>query len=129
MDFIITCDANRESGIGEIVDEISGPTQDRFKKPDYGRGTPRLGVVLMCRDPALNFKRRVRFAKKRRTLLMDVMLSLSEMVYRSHQERRSVVTSKLEKEIPEVLRKYGFPQFDLLRFESDLHEWFAVNAT
>ena len=128
MHFRITCGANKESGVGEVVDELSGPTRKHFVPRDYGSGLPRLGVVLMCRDPALNFKRRVRFSKKDQTLYMDVMLHLPEMIPLPHEERRGIIIDRLEQEIPENLNKYDFDNFDRSRFNSDLHEWFTTHA-
>ena len=128
MRFVITSDANHESGVGEVVDELSGPTRQHFLPRDYGSGLPQLGVVLMCRDPHLNFKRRVRFSKKDQTLYMDVMLHLPDMIPLTHDERRSVIVQRLEQEIPDVLTKYEFPDFDQTRFESDLREWFTTVA-
>src|SRR5688572_19040015 len=128
MHFRITSDANQESGVGEVADELSGPTRQHFVPRDYGNGLPRLCVVLMCRDPHLDFKRRVRFSKNDETLYMDVMLHLSDMIPLTHDERRSVIVQRLEQEIPEVLTKYAFRDFDQSRFESDLHEWFTIHA-
>jgi hypothetical protein len=125
MHFQITSDANQESGVGEVVGELSGPTHKHFVPRDYGSGLPRIGIVLMCRDPALNFKRRVRFAKKDQTLFMDVMLHLPDMIPLRHDERRRVVIQRLVREIPEVLAKYEFRDFDQTRFESDLRAWFS----
>jgi hypothetical protein len=125
MHFGITCDANQESGVGEVVGELSGQTRKHFVPRDYGSGLLSLGVVLMCRDPALNFKPRIRFSKKDQTLYMDVMLHLPEMIPLSHQERRGVVIQKLKQEIPEILNKYDVDNCDRVRFESDLHAWFT----
>jgi hypothetical protein len=88
MHFRITSDVNKESGVGEVVRELSGPTRKHFVSRDYGSGLPFMGVVLMCRDPALDFKRRIRFAKKDRTLYMDVMLHLPDMISLPHEGRR-----------------------------------------
>ena len=82
----------------------------------------------MCRDPALNFKRRVRFCKKDQTLYLDVMLHLPELIPLLHEERRSIIMERLEREIPEILSKYNFNNFERPRFESDLHEWFTTRA-
>jgi len=76
--------------VGAVVDELCGPTLQHFRPRDYGSGLPQLGVVLMCRDPHFNFKRRVRFSKKDQTLYMDVMLHLPDMIPLSHDERRRV---------------------------------------
>lgn len=124
MHFRITCDANQVSGVGEVVGELSGPTYKHFMTRDYGSGLPSLGVVLMCRDPALNFKRRIRFSKKEQTLYMDVVLHLPAMSRLPHYQKRHVIIQRLEREIREILSKYNVDNFDRVRFESDLHEWF-----
>jgi hypothetical protein len=128
MHFRITADSNQESGVGDVVTDISGPTRQHFVPRDYGSGLPRIGVVLMCRDPHLDFKRRVRFSKKDQTLYMDVMLHLPDMIPLTHGERRRAIMQRLEQEIPEVLTKYAFRDFDQPRFESDLHDWFTSVA-
>ena len=125
MHFRITADTNKESGVGEVVYELSGPTRQHFISQDYGSGLPCLCVVLMCRDPELAFKRRVRFSEKEQTLYMDVMLHLPDLIPLAHAERRRAIVQRLEQEIPEVLTKYEFRDFDQPRFESDLHDWFT----
>jgi hypothetical protein len=129
MHFRITSDANQESGVGEVVDELSGPTRKHFVPHDYGSGLSRLCTVLMCRDPELNFKRRIQFSKKDQTLYIDVMLHLPEIIPLTHAEKRRVIMNKLEKEISEILKKYDFNNFDRSRFESDLHTWFTTYTT
>jgi hypothetical protein len=126
MRFMITSDANQESGVGEVVYDVCGPTHQHFLPRDYGSGLPQLGVVLMCRDPLFNFKRRVRFSKKDQALYMDVMLHLPDMIPLTHDERRRVIVQRLLFEIPEVLTKYAFRDFDQPRFESDLRAWFST---
>jgi hypothetical protein len=128
MHFRITADTNQESGVGDVVTELSGPTRQHFVPRDYGSGLRRLCVVLMCRDPRLDFKRRVRFSKKDQTLYVDVMLHLPDMVPLTHGERRRAVMQRLEQEIPEVLTKYEFQDFDQPKFESDLRDWFISVA-
>jgi hypothetical protein len=129
MHFRITADTNQESGVGEVVDGLSGPTRQHFVPRDYGSGLPRLCVVLMCRDPHLDFKRRVRFSKKDQTLYMDVMLHLPDMIPLTHGERRRVVMQRLEQEVSEALTKYEFKNFDRPRFENDLRDWLISVAT
>ncbi|PYJ51171.1 MAG: hypothetical protein DME83_07865 [Verrucomicrobia bacterium] len=128
MHFRVTADTNQESGVGAVVDELSGPTRKHFVPRDYGSGLPRLCVVLICRDPHLDFEKRVRFSKKDQTLYMDVILHLPEMIPLTHDERRRVILQRLELEIPEVLTKYEFRDFDRARFESDMHDWFTSVA-
>src|SRR5689334_2516327 len=105
----ITCDANAESGVGIVVNEISGPTRKHFAAKNYGIGVHGIGVVLMCRDPELNFKRRLRFSKKDKMLYMDIMLDLNQMRQAEHGVRKRIVVERLADEVPAVLHKYSIP--------------------
>lgn len=130
MHFRITSDANESSGVGEVVGDISGPTRWHFEPKDYGPGVSGIGVVLMCRDPYLKFKRRIRFVKKDKktpyfdkTLYMDIMLDFPQMLELSHEQRKAVIIERLCNEIPTILRKYAFKEFDEPRFVDDLKNW------
>ena len=123
MHFRITSDANTESGLGEIVDELSGPARQFFAEKDYGAGLLGIVVVLMCRDPELNFERRLRFARKETKLFMDVMLDLDQMRHASPARRKAIVADRLVREIPEVVSKYPIGVFDETHFVGDLKKW------
>ena|SRR6266498_5867797 len=116
----ITADANKESGVADVIFDISGPTRKYFATRDYGPGLHGLGVILMCRDSVLNFKRRLRLSRKDRTLYMDVMLDLERMRRSEHQSRKLVILELLAEEIPAILRKYSIADFDEVRFVEDL---------
>src|SRR5205807_1477689 len=90
----ITGDVNAESGAAETVYEISGPTEDYFAPRDYGTGLHGVVVVLMCRNPALNFKRRIRFVRKDKELYMDVMLDLKQMSQATRGLRRRIIAER-----------------------------------
>jgi hypothetical protein len=124
----ITCDTNTESGVGKVVDEISGPTENHFVAKNYGLGLHGIGVVLMCRDPELNFKRRLRFSKKDKMLYMDIMLDLGQMRQAEHGVRKKIVVERLGEEIPTVLSKYSIGDFDEARFVKDLKGWLTEIA-
>jgi hypothetical protein len=119
----ITGDVNQESGVAEVIYEISGPTENYFAAKDYGAGLRGVGVVLVCRDPELNFKRRVQFSKKNKTLYMDIMLNLEEMSQSKHERRKQIILERLAEEIPAVLSKYSIRDFDKAQFVKDLKSW------
>lgn len=123
MHLRITGDANADSGILPIVLEISGSTRKHFLAQEYGAGLNRIGVILMCRNPNLNFKRRIQFAKKEKTLFMDVMLDLNKMRLLEHRARKKIILERLTEEIPAILRKYSFSDFEESRFVEDLKSW------
>ncbi len=125
MHLRITCDVNEESGVGEVVGEISGPTRRHFVPKDYGIGLAGVAVVLMCRDPERNFQRRLRIARKEKTVFMDVMLDLAQMREADHSGRKQIIRERLTEEIPAVVRKYSIGDFDDARFAEDLKAWLA----
>ena len=120
MNLRITCDANSESGVGIIIDEISGPTRKHFLPKAYGDGLKGIVIVLMCRNPDLNFKQRIRFSKKDKTLYMDVMLDLKQMIRAAHQDRKRTIINRLTDEVPIIIHKYSFPDFDEKHFVEEL---------
>jgi hypothetical protein len=90
-----------------------------FAERDYGPGLTSLVVILMCRDPELEFKRRVRLDRKTRTLYSDIMLALPAMRSIGHAGRRSVIAQRLVAEISPTIAEYRLPDFDLPRFNYD----------
>jgi hypothetical protein len=127
MRLMVVCDANEESGVGQVVYDICGPTLQHFHPKNYGDGLSGLGVVLMCRDPELNFKRRIRFSRKEKTIDMDVMLDLTQMRQADHDVRKRIICERLIEEIPAVVRKYSITDFDDVLFEQDLKAWLTGN--
>jgi hypothetical protein len=123
MHIRITSDSNEESGVGLVVDQVSGPARRYFSEKQYGDGLYGIVAVLICRDPDLRFKPRLRFSKRDNILYMDVMLDLARMVQASLQDRKQIVLDRLGDEIPATLRKYSFLDFDDTRFVEDLRNW------
>ena len=123
MHLRITSDANVESGVGQVIDEISGPTRKHFESKDYGETLLGIVIVLMCRNPELNFVRRLRFARKEKTIFLDAMLDLEQMRHADHQHRKRIVVGQLMMEVPLVLRKYSVAGFDEVRFLEDMNNW------
>lgn len=128
MQVRITSDANMDSGVGEIVDKISGPTEHYFLSKEYGTGLFGISVVLMCRDPHLNLRRRLRFAKKEKKLFMDVMFDFEEMRHTSCERRLDIVVKQLVLEIPVNIHRYSIRDFHLERFTDELKRWFETFA-
>jgi len=125
MDLFITSDANAESGLGEVVYRISGPTRKHFAAKDYGASLHGVGVVLMCRNPALKFKQRIKFVKKEKTLYLDIMLDLDQMRVATPEERQQIVIQRILKEVPEIIARKAIPDFNQEEFACDLQAWFA----
>jgi len=123
MDFGISSDAWWESRVGETLDAL--PDFGHFAERDYGESVVSIFVVFMCLRKDLNLKRRVRFAKAEKTLYMDIMLDLDEMMAATPKIRQKILVERLLKEVPETLAKYKFPDFDFNRFVADLTSWIA----
>ena len=123
MELTITGDVNAESRVAQVIFEVSGPTSDHFAPKRYGDDVQGVCVGLICRDPWLEFRRRIRFSKKEKTLYMDIMLELDEMRKASRRTRKKVVIERIAEEVPAVLGKYSFRDFDKARFVEDLRNW------
>jgi hypothetical protein len=110
--------------LGRVLGDLSASGyRALFEERDYGQGLIGIGVVLMCRDPSLKFKRRISLAKKERTLYLDIMLDLDRMREADDETRRRIVVERLASEIPTVLSKYTIADFDDKRFTEDLKHW------
>jgi hypothetical protein len=125
MHFRITGDTDIKSGIGPIIDRVSGPTRKHFQSNEYGTELGGIVVVLMCQDPKLNLKKRVKLDKNKKILYIDIMLNLPEMESATPQAREKVVYDQIVTEVPELVRKYKFKDFDESKFSKDLKLWFA----
>ncbi len=45
-----------------------------------------------------------------------------------HESRRRIIAEKIVTEVPLVLKKYKFKDFDLRRFSQDLSDWFKQHG-
>ncbi|MDB4904018.1 MAG: hypothetical protein JWQ63_3299 [Mucilaginibacter sp.] len=78
MRVFITCDANWEAKIDKVLNILSETGYKAvFERRDYGTTIDGIGIVLMCRDPSLKFKQRIRYSRKDRTIYMDIMLNFN----------------------------------------------------
>jgi vacuolar-type H+-ATPase subunit F/Vma7 len=123
MHFRITGDTDVAAGIAPIVIDLSGPTRQHFLSKSYGMGLLGIGIVLMCQDPELSLKRRIRHSKKESKLYMDIMLDLPTMKVASPEDRKRIVAQRLFDEVPKVLSGYKIPDFDKEVFAADLRQW------
>jgi hypothetical protein len=117
MDVFITSDSNWEAKIEHATRTLS--LDAFFAERDYGPGQPSLSIVLMCRDPSLRFRRRLRLVHKKRRLYSDIMLDLPTMQTAGHAARRGSIAERLLQDIPPAIAKYRFSNFDLPAFSSD----------
>jgi len=120
MDFGITADSWWETRVSDTLHLIPiREFKDFFYLKNYGNDLIDIFIVLMCRHPEYNFKQRIRFVKKEKTLYMDIMLDFDLFMKISQEERNTIVFDKLIKEVPEIIAKYKFKDFDLASFTND----------
>lgn len=96
---------------------------------DYGPGLSKLTLAAICRDPALEFKQRVRLVTATRTLYIDVMLDLPFFVKAKHRERRATLYEQLMTQVRKVLEKRRIKDFDSKRFLQDLDDLLIEQLT
>ena len=120
MVIFITSDSNREAEIHTVISKIkSQGIADYFGVKNYGNDLVDVSLFLICRDPQYNFKQRIKFKKAEKRLYIDIMFDLYEMVNAGMETRQKIVVHKLINEIPPIIEKYKFKDFDLVKFEAD----------
>jgi hypothetical protein len=125
MRFFITYDADIPAGLDDVLNPLVDlGFKKYFAEKYYEDSGIEMAVVLMCRDPRWNFKQRIRFVKKDNCLYMDIMLDYEHMTTTDTAGRKRYVAEKLVNEVPQIIAKYKFRDFDLKRFSSDLSHWF-----
>jgi len=129
MDFFISCDANWEVRLDIILDALLElGYREHFGQKEYGSGLMGIAIILMCRNPDLNFKRRMRLSKKDKTLYMDIMLDFPEMMHLDGNAKKKKALDLLIKEVPEALDKYNIIAFDKAKFLEDFHCLFGQSS-
>lgn len=135
MKFFVTSDADKETGLSEIIYELNrSPMDDFFVNRFYDDSEIGIGIVLMGRDPRWDFKQRISFSKGKNSLYADLMFDWHEMVNADDRTRKQIAAEKIMTEVPQIIAgykskgKYGFKDFDLPRFTRDLREWFETNG-
>ena len=125
MRFVIVGDTDSEAKLDEVFDGFADlGFRSYFAEKQYDDSELKIAVILMCRNPSLKFKQRIRFSKKENTLYMDVMLDFEKLKSSNSQTRKQKVAEKLLIKLPQIISKYKFKDFDLRRFSSDLRDWF-----
>ena len=123
MRLIISGDINESSGLVKVITDLSGSTERRFLDKNYGAGIASIVIILMCHEPSLVLKRRIRFTKKDKMLGFDMMLDFNEMKRLDHAARKQRVVELILADAPIILDKYSIPDFDKVRFMEDFTSW------
>lgn len=129
MRFFVTYDADRTAGLAIFLHFLYESGFDTyFSEKSFDDKKTNICGVLMCREPDLNFRQRIRLSAKDNTLYIDLMLDLRAVVLMSEMEKRSFVVRKMREEIPPIIAKYERLNFDVLRFSQDFRQWFEVHG-
>ena len=119
----ITADFSSESGIDEVLSTLSKTKYFQFFKPkSYGDDLEGICIILMCQNPALNLRKRIRFSRKEKKIYMDVMLNLDDYSRATLEWRLQNTITMILNEISENLKKYNLSSFDVESFMSDLKQ-------
>ncbi|MCX2576358.1 hypothetical protein [Pedobacter sandarakinus] len=126
MRFFITCDSFWETRVDKVIDSIDNTGYKQyFSEQDYGSSLQGVTIVLMCQDPNLNLKKRIRFSKKEKKIYIDIMLDLNQFLKIDQKEREKIVVEKIIVEIPPIIAKYKFEDFNYIKFKADLQKWMS----
>ncbi|WP_395740561.1 hypothetical protein [Prosthecobacter sp.] len=118
MKVFVTSDSNWEAKLDHALKVLS--LREHFEGLDFGSSLSGLCIVMMCRDPELQFKQRIRMDRKTHDLYLDVMLPLPSFVNGTHAERRHMAAMALVSEVPAILKRYKLKDFRIADF---VHEF------
>ena len=122
---LLTADSNIETGVGDASVIIASNDFYKFMEvQEYGEDIKHLAILFICRDPELKFKQRIRYTKKDQALCIDLMLDYNQFVEMSMQQRISTMCEKVLEEIPSIVKKYKFSDFDLDKLINNFSYWF-----
>ena len=125
MRFNIIYDANWEAKIDEALSNYNSRIlEENLYHKNLGSGLSAITIVLMCRDPRLTFKQRIKLSKLEKKLYLDLMLDYTTFINLELQEKRRIIANKVLSELPIILEKYNIKDFDMKRLIDSLHEYF-----
>ncbi|ATQ78418.1 hypothetical protein CR152_30825 [Massilia violaceinigra] len=125
MDCTITGDCDHDSGLPDVLLWLNQPEQEEAFAKDYGEGLASLAVILVCSKHIVDVKPRIRHSKKEKRLYMDIMLVYTEFVLLTAENKKARVLEALLEDVPRIVRKYKFADFDTELFISDFNRYFS----
>jgi hypothetical protein len=129
MKLNILSDTNSESRVAEALAALPVlELRNYVAEQDYGEGLSCLLIGIICRNPELQFRPRVRFTRKDKTLSMDVMLHLPDMMALDDLGRTRAIAQRLSDQVPAVISKYEIQDFDDARFLADFEKWIQLTG-
>ena len=125
LDLFITSDSDARTGVGEVNDQICQAAERFFVGRSYGDELDGVTIVLMCRDPVYEFRRRVRLSKADKIFYMDVMLDWDQMCY-AGAARKRLLLEATRKQVRELFERRRFRSFDAAQFLLDFDAMCAL---
>lgn len=125
MKFNIVGECDHDSGLPDVLYWLSPPDQWEAFAKDYGDGLDLIGVDLICSKLLDGLKPRIRHAKKEKALYMDIMLTFDEFASATAEERKKIAGQRLLDDVPRIVRKYKFANFDTELFLSDFKKYYS----
>jgi hypothetical protein len=117
----ILADFYWETHIDKVLNTLSDNGYRRyFLEQDYGTSLEGVTIVLICQNPNLNLKQRIRLSKKEKKIYLDIMLNLNQFLEINEKEREKVIVKKIITEVPQIIAKYKLGDFNLAKFKVDL---------
>ena len=126
MNVNLLSDINWESKLDHATKVVD---LDSLIDTDYGPGLAKLTLIATCRDPAHEFKQRVKLVSATKTLYIDVMFDLPYFIKAKHSERRATLYEELMAQVRSVLEKRRIKDFDSIRFLQDLDKLLKEQLT
>lgn len=121
----ITGDFAAESGLEEVILTLTRTSYFKyFQEKSYGEGLLGFSVILMCQEPSLGLKQRIKHSKAEKKIYMDIMLDLNEYKNATPSWRLENVLDRIFKEAPGVISKYKLEAFNAELFLNDASQYF-----
>lgn len=125
MRFSILCDINWESKVDQALRNLDIRELNKYlERKNIGSGLSGITICLMCRDPELKFKQRIRLSKKENKLYMDIMLDYNHFVQIENKQRQMIIGKSILNELPKTLKKYKLDDFSIENLKNGLKEYF-----
>ncbi|WP_437922386.1 hypothetical protein [Sphingobacterium sp. LRF_L2] len=126
FDLFITSDAWWESKMSKVLGALTDTGfRAYFYEQNYGTSLTKIMIDLVCLDPEYNKKQKARFSKNDKELSIDLVFDLALFMRITQEERNRIVLEKLIAEVPAIIAKYKFEDFDLPTFEKDFKKWMS----
>ncbi len=125
MKIFMTFEAPSEARFDKVLAAFQVAKFDSaFERKKYGESLNEVAFVLVCYTPIEELKQRIRMDRKERVLYIDLMFDLQDVLQVAIEIRHQLVAKKILAEVPFILAKYKFPNFDLIDFIKDLETFF-----